>query len=747
MTWGPLHYSGTFTADILVIYDGIDESNPVVIPNAVQVTVYSQPWLDVRPEQHDFGVTTTDAPVHVETVINNRGSAELVINGINIVAPSGINVDIEPALPWNPIALGEGLPITITIEASGFEGQVDPPIEVIMQTDAPYDVEDQEDRIKITGLVSNAAPIFNIPGNPQGSNPDVSGNIVVWQDSRNGNSDIYAYNLETGEEMQITTNEARQFHPRISGNLIVWRDARNKQTDDNNYDIYGYDLALEQEFVISNDPMEDNLIGVNGNKIAFTRVYHVLDQYEDGTQFKELYDLYIFEYDGDGGGTEENLTEFTPGSHYGNKESVDAYNGDFGSGTLVWEEKTWFWQTEYLTDRWESTNYRLRKMQVSAGSCGVDSSPVTVFSGGVYSISADDCRIVFVHSVGMDHQVFKWENGSITQLTPIPVNVESENEDAAIGGNLVVYWKEVDASGPDPKFLVALNLSTGEETVITEGEPDDPWRMDGNLLVFEDQDTFEIRYTYLRVGQAPSLSISDPSEDITVSNSIISYSFSGTASDSDGSITKVDYRMGEGAWQPASGTTSWSFTVNDLAVSTNSIEVRAQDNDRNYSIIASRRITRNALPGLTIMTPGADPIVTGITTYVFAGMASDTDGKVTSVEYRMEGGSWRTALGTVDWNFTVTDLALGDNLVEVRAKDNHNDYSIIASRTIIRTYSKGDVNGDGNVDLADAILALQVMAGIEPSATVYQEADVNGDNKIGMEEVVYIIQKVSGLRE
>ena len=61
--------------------------------------------------------------------------------------------------------------------------------------------------------------------------------------------------------------------------------------------------------------------------------------------------------------------------------------------------------------------------------------------------------------------------------------------------------------------------------------------------------------------------------------------------------------------------------------------------------------------------------------------------------------------------------------------------------------SKGDVNDDSSVDLADAILALQVMAGIEPSATAHKEADVNGDNKIGIEEVIYILQKVSELRE
>jgi len=57
----------------------------------------------------------------------------------------------------------------------------------------------------------------------------------------------------------------------------------------------------------------------------------------------------------------------------------------------------------------------------------------------------------------------------------------------------------------------------------------------------------------------------------------------------------------------------------------------------------------------------------------------------------------------------------------------------------------GDVNGIGGVDLADAILALKVVAGLNPQ-NVFSSADVNSDNRIGLEEVIYILQKVAGLR-
>lgn len=51
---------------------------------------------------------------------------------------------------------------------------------------------------------------------------------------------------------------------------------------------------------------------------------------------------------------------------------------------------------------------------------------------------------------------------------------------------------------------------------------------------------------------------------------------------------------------------------------------------------------------------------------------------------------------------------------------------------------KGDVNGDGDVGLIDAILSLQVAAGIAASP-VHLWSDVNGDQRIGMAEAIYCL--------
>jgi len=58
---------------------------------------------------------------------------------------------------------------------------------------------------------------------------------------------------------------------------------------------------------------------------------------------------------------------------------------------------------------------------------------------------------------------------------------------------------------------------------------------------------------------------------------------------------------------------------------------------------------------------------------------------------------------------------------------------------------KGDINKDRNVDIADTILALQVLGGIPTLTQIDNSADIDGDNKIGIAEAIYTIRLVAGL--
>ncbi|MCP4110292.1 MAG: hypothetical protein GY749_33015 [Desulfobacteraceae bacterium] len=58
----------------------------------------------------------------------------------------------------------------------------------------------------------------------------------------------------------------------------------------------------------------------------------------------------------------------------------------------------------------------------------------------------------------------------------------------------------------------------------------------------------------------------------------------------------------------------------------------------------------------------------------------------------------------------------------------------------------GNINGDDKVDIADAILALQICAGIMPTSNVKKDASISGYEKVGLEDAIYVLQIVSEIR-
>lgn len=75
---------------------------------------------------------------------------------------------------------------------------------------------------------------------------------------------------------------------------------------------------------------------------------------------------------------------------------------------------------------------------------------------------------------------------------------------------------------------------------------------------------------------------------------------------------------------------------------------------------------------------------------------------------------WKTS--SIEWNFTV------------------------------RATCVGDIDGSGEVDLYDLIIATKIISGIATGQDVHQGADINSDNKIGLEEAIYILQKVARIK-
>ncbi len=138
------------------------------------------------------------------------------------------------------------------------------------------------------------------------------------------------------------------------------------------------------------------------------------------------------------------------------------------------------------------------------------------------------------------------------------------------------------------------------------------------------------------------------------------------------------------------------------------------------------------------MTESQQPISTALETF------HSGYGENTLVWRPKDMGSWSTWLKpTSDTRYRVT---INNVLIEGSPRSFSYEVTVF-DPAIIPPAIIGDLNTDGNVDLADAILSLKIAVGIDPGQPICVLADVNNDDKIGIEEAIYIIEKVAGMRK
>ncbi len=129
---------------------------------------------------------------------------------------------------------------------------------------------------------------------------DVYDDLVVWTDSRNvgenppdyPNYDIYMYNISTGQEKQITTDEKMQSVDGIYKNIICWTDRRS---NNDNPKIYYYDLSLDKEMTTETERGWKGRFSVFKNRMVYTDdrndtdvfVYDLEKQQESQITFNE----------------------------------------------------------------------------------------------------------------------------------------------------------------------------------------------------------------------------------------------------------------------------------------------------------------------------------------------------------------------------------------------------------------------------------------------------------------------------
>ncbi|WP_321428946.1 PKD domain-containing protein [uncultured Methanolobus sp.] len=113
----------------------------------------------------------------------------------------------------------------------------------------------------------------------------ICGDKIVWQDNRNGNWDIFMYDISTGEEREICNASGDQLHPSISGDIIVWDDGREATkdyvTEDDDWDIWMHDLDTGESICVENTTTNQGNPQISGNTIVCRDYSEYDDEGED----------------------------------------------------------------------------------------------------------------------------------------------------------------------------------------------------------------------------------------------------------------------------------------------------------------------------------------------------------------------------------------------------------------------------------------------------------------------------------
>ncbi len=261
-------------------------------------------------------------------------------------------------------------------------------------------------------------------------NPRIFNNTIVYQSDRNGNWNIYMYNITSKVETQITNNSATKGIPEIDGNKKVWQDSRNGGSD-----IYMYNLTSQTE---SRVPLSGSNYcpSVSGNRIAYMKPVGYYG------------DMYAYCYDFSTG-KEAQLAEI---SFYG-KYTQTAIEGNYATWITLYDPhsiNSANWVVEMknvLTGAgWQSTNGGNHNPDVS----GEGSYVYVVYDATIYGATH-----VYLYSM-LDNQVFRVTNNNATQICP---RISAVNNQIVYmdnrNGNWDIYstWfgYGVSAIGPSPK--------------------------------------------------------------------------------------------------------------------------------------------------------------------------------------------------------------------------------------------------------------------------------------------------------
>lgn len=281
-------------------------------------------------------------------------------------------------------------------------------------------------------------------------------------------------------------------------------------------------------------------------------------------------------------------------------------------------------------------------------------------------------------------------------------------------------WATADVQGSAPaEWQIpwdAAAESAGDHTVTARAVAGNATATDSVNVTVEDEAT--------DAGDRPSVTITQPREDAAVSGTV---TFQGTAEAPQGSIERIQIRVGDGPWLDVDPGSPWAFEWDSTAV---------EDGPRTVTVNATAERGIDGQASTTIFVSNEDeplePTETDVEDEVQLSIGKPTPGTTASdeltligsvqtaeqasvaVEYRIDGGSWNEVLVSSNAPFErtvdVSDLEEGEHTLTVRAVsgDQTSEEETVPFTVEASTF---DVPGAGPLLLLTSLAAASLAAG------------------------------------
>ena len=179
---------------------------------------------------------------------------------------------------------------------------------------------------------------------------------------------------------------------------------------------------------------------------------------------------------------------------------------------------------------------------------------------------------------------------------------------------------------------------------------------------------------------APTVSIASPANN-AVFTAPASITIDATASDADGTISKVEFFQGTTLLSTDTAA-PFSFSWTNVAAGTYSLTAKATDNGNLVTTSSAITVISNAAPTVSISSPANNAVFTAPASITIDATANDSDGTISKVEF-FQGTTLLSTDTAPPFSFNWTNVAASTYSLTAKATDNNNAVTTSSAINVI----------------------------------------------------------------